>query len=429
MYDFTNFGQRLQDLRKAKNLTQEDLAHKVGVSGQAVSKWENNQSYPDITLIPDLASIFDVDISYFFGRVPPPPSSNGAKFPDSYQNLPLVHSTAHVACYSDKTVVQKGDSDVKFADGSMAELATRLAVNNGPGSILFFGHEEEFQVFDTSVTSQDFEFGHSHDLDITIKSVCKCKIVYSPDDKTRVFAKGSPKFIASLNAEHNANALKIYVGQIQNNGDSQHYNQLTVELPRGNGSNNLQLKIDGSGEIVSEILEFNTGSFGINGSGTINVQNFKESCTVGINGSGDIIGVSANELKLNVNGSGCIKWERGQKARLTVNGSGDIKIGHVQDVSSAVNGSGDIIIGEIGGGDSSFRIAGSGDIKINGGICQNFDVDISGSGDIDATNLTATKAHIVLHHSGNVTLGRVIESSTEQIRKKGKITILNRGAV
>jgi len=429
MYNFTNFGQRLQELRRGKNLTQEDLAHKVGVSGQAVSKWENNQSYPDITLIPDLANIFDVDISHFFGKVQPPPSLGEAKFPESYQNMPLVHSTARVACYSSKNVASKGDSDVKFTDGSMAELATRLSVNNGPGNILFLGHDEEFRNFDTTATSKDYEFGHSHDLDIAIKTACKCKIVYSQDDKTRVFAKGSPKFIESLNAEHRDNSLKIWQEQLNYSDNSHQDNQLLVELPHGNGSNKLQLKIDGAGSIVSEIQEFNTGSVSVNGAGTISVQNFKETCTIGINGSGNIDGISANELNLNINGSGDIDWERGHKARLNVNGSGDIKLGHVHDISSTVNGSGDIIIGEISHGDASFRISGSGDIKINGGTCQKFDVDIAGSGDIDATNLTATKAHIVLHQSGSVTLGRVIESSTEQIKQKGKITILNRGAV
>lgn len=429
MYNFTNFGQRLQELRRGKNLTQEDLAHKVGVSGQAVSKWENNQSYPDITLIPDLASIFDVDISYFFGKVQPPPSLGDTKFPESYQNLPLVHSTARVACYSSKSVASKGDSDVKFTDGSMAELATRLAVNNGPGNILFLGHDEQFYNFDPSATSQDYEFGHSNDLDIAIKTTCKCKIMYSTDDKTRVFAKGSPNFIASLKAEHQDCLLKIWQEQINDSGNSQQGNQLLVELPRGNGSNNLQLKIDGAGSIVSEIQEFNTGSLSVNGAGNISVQNFKKICTIGINGSGKISGVAANELNLNINGSGDINWECGQKARLNINGSGDIKLGHVHDISSTVNGSGDIIIGEMSHGDASFRISGSGDIKINGGTCQKFDADIAGSGDIDATYLTATKAHIVLHQSGNVTLGRVIESSTEQIKQKGKITILNRGSV
>lgn len=49
-------------LRKEHNLTQEALAEKLGITFQAVSKWENGQSYPDIALLPILADIFNVGI-------------------------------------------------------------------------------------------------------------------------------------------------------------------------------------------------------------------------------------------------------------------------------------------------------------------------------------------------------------------------------
>ena len=53
-------GLRILTLRKMQKLTQEELAEKLEVSPQAVSKWENGQSYPDISLIPRLAAIFGV---------------------------------------------------------------------------------------------------------------------------------------------------------------------------------------------------------------------------------------------------------------------------------------------------------------------------------------------------------------------------------
>ena len=48
-------GQRISEKRRANGLTQEMLAETMGVSGQAVSKWENDISCPDITLLPSLA--------------------------------------------------------------------------------------------------------------------------------------------------------------------------------------------------------------------------------------------------------------------------------------------------------------------------------------------------------------------------------------
>lgn len=49
-----SIGNRISKYRKEKGLTQEDLAVKLGVSSQAVSKWENDASCPDISLLPQL---------------------------------------------------------------------------------------------------------------------------------------------------------------------------------------------------------------------------------------------------------------------------------------------------------------------------------------------------------------------------------------
>lgn len=53
-------GNKIRELRKKHRLTQEQLADDIGVSFQAVSKWENNIALPDITLIPILANYFGV---------------------------------------------------------------------------------------------------------------------------------------------------------------------------------------------------------------------------------------------------------------------------------------------------------------------------------------------------------------------------------
>lgn len=53
-------GNRIQKFRKEKPLTQEALADQLGVSPQAVSKWENDSSCPDISLLPQLCRILGV---------------------------------------------------------------------------------------------------------------------------------------------------------------------------------------------------------------------------------------------------------------------------------------------------------------------------------------------------------------------------------
>lgn len=55
-------GNRIAKLRKEKGMSQENLAEKMGVSSQAVSKWENDASCPDISSLPELAKILGVTV-------------------------------------------------------------------------------------------------------------------------------------------------------------------------------------------------------------------------------------------------------------------------------------------------------------------------------------------------------------------------------
>lgn len=61
-----NIGNRIKELRKERGITQEELANNIGISFQAVSKWENGIALPDITLTPTLASYFGVSMDELF---------------------------------------------------------------------------------------------------------------------------------------------------------------------------------------------------------------------------------------------------------------------------------------------------------------------------------------------------------------------------
>lgn len=66
----TTLGKKISELRKEKGITQEELAERLGVSPQAVSKGENDLSCPDIMLLPELAKLFDVAIDELFSVTP-----------------------------------------------------------------------------------------------------------------------------------------------------------------------------------------------------------------------------------------------------------------------------------------------------------------------------------------------------------------------
>ncbi len=68
-------GNKIAFYRKNQNMTQEDLAQKLSVTNQAVSKWEQDQCCPDVTLLPKLADEFGVSLDELFDRAAPAPAA------------------------------------------------------------------------------------------------------------------------------------------------------------------------------------------------------------------------------------------------------------------------------------------------------------------------------------------------------------------
>ena len=62
--DCISVGKTIADLRKKSGMTQLELAQRLDVTDKAVSRWENGQSYPDITLFPRIAGLFGVTVDY-----------------------------------------------------------------------------------------------------------------------------------------------------------------------------------------------------------------------------------------------------------------------------------------------------------------------------------------------------------------------------
>lgn len=61
-------GSKIQNLRKNKNITQEDLATELGVTAAAVSKWENDYTLPDIIMLCAIADYFEITTDELLGR-------------------------------------------------------------------------------------------------------------------------------------------------------------------------------------------------------------------------------------------------------------------------------------------------------------------------------------------------------------------------
>ena len=64
--DQEKIGKFIANLRKEKNLTQEQLAEKLGVTDKSVSRWENGRCLPDVSLYKDLCNILGITLNEFF---------------------------------------------------------------------------------------------------------------------------------------------------------------------------------------------------------------------------------------------------------------------------------------------------------------------------------------------------------------------------
>ena len=62
------YGEKIKAKRKAIGLSQDDLAEKLGVTRQAVSKWETDRAQPTTSNLRELARVFSVDMAYFIGE-------------------------------------------------------------------------------------------------------------------------------------------------------------------------------------------------------------------------------------------------------------------------------------------------------------------------------------------------------------------------
>ena len=67
MIDTNNLGRKIACARKYSGLTQSDLASRVGVTAQAVSKWERGNACPDIAILDEIADALGISLSELLG--------------------------------------------------------------------------------------------------------------------------------------------------------------------------------------------------------------------------------------------------------------------------------------------------------------------------------------------------------------------------
>lgn len=156
------FGERIAALRKARGMTQEALAQRLGITNQAVSKWESDQCCPDIMQLPALADIFEISMDALFGRREPQPVSAAVTVSD----LPWEdNQDLHAVCYVGHRLVSfkdipapGGKRDLFSFSFSCRGIDMKNPWSNDPVVLEFSGTVDNIYS-DFSVSVQNSEIG------------------------------------------------------------------------------------------------------------------------------------------------------------------------------------------------------------------------------------------------------------------------------
>ena len=99
-------GSRIAELRRKKNMTQEELAAELGVTPQAVSKWENDTASPDTLRLIQLADVLSTDVEYLATGKKSKPQIQRVYVPEIREKIIEKPVEKKVIEYVEKPVVQ-----------------------------------------------------------------------------------------------------------------------------------------------------------------------------------------------------------------------------------------------------------------------------------------------------------------------------------
>lgn len=150
-----SIGKNIAKYRKAKGLTQEELGEKLGVTNQAVSKWESEISMPDVMLLPKIAAVLNITLDLLYGIVREPDHT-----PVSADDFPLFcHKELIELFYRNTkfrfTHIDPSDKEqLKFQIKKLKDGCRIGCISNTQGAIVT---TEDFSFIDSSYKSADSE--------------------------------------------------------------------------------------------------------------------------------------------------------------------------------------------------------------------------------------------------------------------------------
>ena len=489
MYDLSGLGARIRMLRMEKGYTQDGFARELGVSPQAVSKWETGAGFPDIGTLPMIASALDTSIDALFGetQIPVPdnvlpeepvpgevqPTFRAAAEPEQEEEQPGTDEAAQVcgetdeaeepregAASSEEARSAEQDTEKNRANPfasvdwdamvdsifGQVENALQAAKEYGPVGM------EKLKDLGRTVSRSVNEFIGNQDagaegrsdregslvwngadidsLSLNLNSGAEVTVEPGEPGRWDVTAEGSPEFLNSIRCIEDGNTLKVETAPVHQSRRSLLFggvrNTLTIRTGYALGTE-LDAAVRGSGSLRCG-PDFQSTRVTVYGSGDVelgDVGNF----TCQINGSGDLDFRSASNLNLTIRGSGDVSGDAVTGvSEIKVYGSGDAELHEVTGQLSCLSfGSGDIDIGSAELGTFSVTSNGAGDIEVSDGHAGHLELSMHGAGDFDGDGLTVDTLNAVLNGAADAVIGRLTGTSTEHVGHASSLRILQRG--
>lgn len=408
MLSMKEFGELITTKRKEFGYTQETFAGKLGITPQAVSKWENGIGYPDITLFPAIADVFNMSIDELFGRQHEAPEVHVAEQPENTEK-------AKEAAVDDSA---SGNESAKEAEPSKKKKGFFKHFNIGGAkfSLRFDDSDDGREAIESESELETFD-----SIDMELNGSCDVGIISS--DSFRYEASGSERFMKSLNISSENGTLKVVNEKYNSFGIFNENNELKIYTAL-NAGKKISLKVNGSGDVdIGHYFE--EAVICIHGSGDVNAESIG-SINATVTGSGDIEFDSANTAELQISGSGDINiGVINNSVNASISGSGDIDIDSAHDATIKLAGSGDAKIGTISGSYLNAFMSGSSDVTASGNV-DFLKIVASGSCDFDGSGLTANEADITASGPCDIEIDRIIGQSREKIDRIAELRVNQR---
>ena len=406
MLSMESFGKLISDKRKEAALTQENFAARLGITAQAVSKWENGLTYPDVTLFPEIAQILDIPISMLFGEEDKREITiTKPVFQKNHRSAPLVYNNDRIGCYSTKSVmkIDEESNTVFFTDGSYADLLSNTVKNCGAGEIYIRKAQKRDDGMLDSNVPDNIEQALERFESVRFSIPCSCDVFITKSKSFEIKAKGSKKFISHF---------KFHVKD----------NELLIEVDRNNGNDSTKNRID-----IFVDLDFGKDLHAVvNGAGNLKSEIPFEYVQFSINGSGKVIVPSVATLKATVNGAGEMRVKNvTEKATLSINGAGDVEFDSAQNTDVSVNGAGALKIRKASGY-LNIKVTGSAEVNAGGKVDKLY-CKISGGAELRCEELTVTEAELYADNSAQIHIGRIVNSSIEKLSDLSELVVDKRG--